>query len=102
MRMRRHYHNENTMDVVRRLLIRSHQQSMTEAKDGKNASTVTEPCKVCGSKATQHIKIPRHKRDPVTRCPECGKNTGPGANTVRGSTNYTGSPSSFYDESSSD
>jgi len=123
MRMRRHQHSENPLDVVRSMLTKgsptaalskpelldvrniatlteSTADVLFEQMDGKKASTETEPCKVCGAVSTSKVRIPRQKKDPINRCGECGKHTGPGANTVRGSTNYTGSPGSFYDESS--
>ncbi len=101
--------NENPLDVVRSMLTKgtpttpeappsSMRQSLFEAMDGRRADTTSEPCKVCGSTEATRIRPSRQKRTSITRCPECGKHTGPGANTVRGSTNYGGSPGSFYDE----
>jgi hypothetical protein len=121
MKMRRYTHNENPMDVIRAMISRGDPVAPQEAAElldvrmlpviqesvasvllesigGKKASAVTSECSVCGTKAASKVEIPRHAKDPITRCPECGKHNGPGANTVRGSTNYTGSPGSFYDE----
>jgi hypothetical protein len=122
MMMRRHEHSENPMNVVRDMLTKgtpvapqkpvellavrtlpvpqeSAGASLLEALDGKSANVEASECAVCGTKAAKKMKIPRHPKDPITRCPECGANKGPGKNTVRGATNYTGSAGSFYDES---
>ncbi len=120
--MRRHKHNENPLNVIRSMLTQGTpispqspaellgvrnpsvtQESagsvLLEALDGKSANIEASDCSVCGTNSAKRVKIPRHKKEAITRCPSCGIHTGPGKNTVRGSTNYTGSPGSFYDES---
>jgi hypothetical protein len=101
--------SENPLDVIRSMLTHGTpnvsetptsdtRQALFEQLDGKSASVTTEPCKVCGSSAATRIRPSRQPRTSITRCPGCGHNRKPGANTVRGSTNYGGSPGSFYDE----
>lgn len=115
MRMRRHEHSEEPMNIIRSMLaygttdaIKGPKKflgatpvvsdSLFEALNGKKARVQTSACRECGTAVAQKIEIPRHPKEPISRCPECGHNAEPGKNTVRGSTNYTGSPGSSYDE----
>lgn len=108
MRMRRYELNENPLDVVRSLIARKSLPTSTsssdvagvlfEQLDGRRATAKVEPCEYCGATGTTRVVIPRHGKDPITRCPECGKNIRPGQHTVRGSSNYSGQAGAFYDE----
>jgi predicted RNA-binding Zn-ribbon protein involved in translation (DUF1610 family) len=69
-----------------------------EQADGKSASAVEKKCPHCGQRGTMRVVIPRHGEDPISRCPECGKNVGPGQPMSKGAGNYSGGASSHYDE----
>jgi len=109
MKMRRTDHKENVLDVVRLMVVGKTPQAsksvmnesvasaLFEAMDGKSAHVQTKDCPSCGGSATMRVVIPRHGVEQISRCSSCGQNNQPGANTVRGSSNYTGGATYNYD-----
>lgn len=77
---------------------RKKQNKESLGEEGTKETVATEPCKHCGSEQAKRVVIPRHGKDPITRCLRCDSDGTVGNPMDQGTGNYSGGASSHYDE----